>query len=143
MRFAPGPLLLVCVTAPCRWMTPEESLYQAGAREPKPALPEKFAVFTGIGWMVTAAGAVAASAEPAPGSPSAAKPRAIVMVPSPAASRRIERVVRDLVRFSRFMGSASRSSAQHWRPSACGRPGGLGVLGRGTQPRPPGFSARG
>ncbi len=41
--------MLVWVAAPCRWMTPEESLYQAGAREPKPALPEKFAVFSGMG----------------------------------------------------------------------------------------------
>jgi hypothetical protein len=51
---APVPLVLVCETAPCRWMTPELSLYQAGARELNPALPVQLAVLIDIGCGVVA-----------------------------------------------------------------------------------------
>src|SRR5215831_6247633 len=101
-RLAPGPLLLACVTAPCRWITPERSLYQAGARDPQHALPDQFSVFTGIGTGVeftVMADLVAAWAETVPVTPRVATPRAAATVLSPAASWRIGRPVRDMVRF--------------------------------------------
>src|SRR5260370_738841 len=49
IRVGSVPAVLVCVAAPCRCTTPDRSVYQAGAREPNPALPDQFAVLTGIG----------------------------------------------------------------------------------------------
>src|SRR5215467_5174628 len=51
--FAPEVLALVCVAAPCRCTTPELSLNHAGDREPNPALPDQFSVFTRIGVVPT------------------------------------------------------------------------------------------
>src|SRR5215467_7566114 len=88
-RLAPGPVLLVWVAAPCRWITPERSLYQAGARDPQQALPDQFSVFTEIGTeaeVSVMADVVAAWAETVPVTPMAATPRAVAIMLTPAAS---------------------------------------------------------
>lgn len=44
-------MVLICLTAPCRWMIPDLSAYQAGARVPKGVVP--------VHWMVLRKMAVA------------------------------------------------------------------------------------
>lgn len=55
-----GGLVEICFAAPCRCTIPKLSSYHPGAVDPNPALPDQFAVFSGIGWGIGAAAADAA-----------------------------------------------------------------------------------
>lgn len=57
-----APEALICLAAPWRCTTPEPSRYQAGGREPNPALALQFWVLTGIGWGAKEAAPVRAAA---------------------------------------------------------------------------------